>query len=196
MSVTYLNAAAVVGRLIGCYLADPLGAVNCFIAQLLGCAVLLFAWPSAASTPAFLAWIVIYGVFGGAGISGKPAHAPSRPAYVSGVPAGLGSISRHHMHELGQRAGLMFSFESISALIGARERTPSIADQCRSAHRRRDPRQRGLPRRVDMGRRLVPGGRSAGVAVADHLSAKIAQLARVDHTMHMYKCAVNGDPAA
>ena len=160
--------------------------MNCFIVQLLGCAVLLFAWPSVSSTAGFLAWIVIYGVFGGAGISG--------------VPAGLGSISRHHMHEVhpfhfGCRADDCSSGNVPASCSPSRACRPSsvrrapfvtATDAHRPANRRSDPRKRGLPRLVDLGRRFLPGGRSARHALAGHFSAKSAALARVVDSVQVY----------
>ncbi|KAI2624508.1 MFS monocarboxylate transporter-like protein [Xylaria nigripes] len=99
-----LNAVGVPGRLIPAFLADRFfGPFNTMIPFVLGSSVLLFSWMRVESTPAFYAWVALYGI--------------NANAVQTLFPSTLSSLAPS-LSKTGQRVGMAFSVGSLACLTG------------------------------------------------------------------------------
>ncbi|KZV83182.1 MFS general substrate transporter, partial [Exidia glandulosa HHB12029] len=104
-TLTIMNAAAILGRIVPNFLSQRFGLVNTIMFNTLACAAIILAMLSITSSAAapFLAVAVIYGFFSG--------------AVLSQMTPLLAAQART-VHEIGSRTGVGFLFIGIAMLVG------------------------------------------------------------------------------
>jgi len=102
-TITILNGASVIGRIVPNFIGDIWGPFNAIIACTLVCAVLIFAMIAATSTGGIIAICVLYGLFSG--------------AYVSLMGPLFASLA-NNLAEIGIRLGFAFTIIAFAGLAG------------------------------------------------------------------------------
>lgn len=101
-SLTILNVASIVGRILPGLLAKRLGVVNLVVVMAIGCAALMFALFAVKTVGGVVAFAIFFGFFSGGFVS----LLPPTMALQADTPA-----------EIGARMGIAFSFVGLGSLI-------------------------------------------------------------------------------
>ncbi|RYP76055.1 hypothetical protein DL769_003689 [Monosporascus sp. CRB-8-3] len=98
-----LNGVGAAGRLLPNFLADRVGPLNMLAPSCLLSSVCLLAWIAVRTPDGLYAWVVFFGIFGG--------------AIQSLFPAGLSSLTTD-LRKQGTRMGMVFTIVSFAVLTG------------------------------------------------------------------------------
>ncbi|RYO84976.1 hypothetical protein DL766_008379 [Monosporascus sp. MC13-8B] len=98
-----LNGVGAVGRLLPNFLADSVGPLNMLAPSCLLSSICLLAWIAVRTPDGLYAWVVFFGIFGG--------------AIQSLFPAGLSSLTTD-LRKQGTRMGMVFTIVSFAVLTG------------------------------------------------------------------------------
>ncbi|KIM24492.1 hypothetical protein M408DRAFT_331736 [Serendipita vermifera MAFF 305830] len=102
-TITILNGASVIGRILPNFLGDIWGPFNAILVCTFGCAVLIFSMLAATNAGGIIAIAVLYGLFSG--------------AYVSLISPLFASLA-NNLAEIGIRLGFAFTIVAFAGLIG------------------------------------------------------------------------------
>ncbi|PVF96842.1 MFS general substrate transporter [Serendipita vermifera] len=102
-TITILNGASVIGRIVPNFIGDVWGPFNALITCTFACAIISICMLAATNTAGIIAIAVLYGLFSG--------------AYISLISPLFASLAKH-VSEIGIRMGLAFSVLSFAGLAG------------------------------------------------------------------------------